>query len=91
MLSVLLALAFEAHLQLARKMSYELLSPWQWGMMAACLYPVVPDVMFCMKYIVEEKAVSNLPPLNDAAVLVSFQKLQLEHESHTAAAEAAHL
>ena len=78
-LHVLLALAFETHLQLARKMSYELLSPWQWGMMAACLYPVVPDVMFLMKYIVGDKPVSTLPPLNDAAVLVSFDKLQLEH------------
>lgn len=89
-LSVLLALAHEAHLQLARKLSHEVLSPWQWGMTSACLHPVTPDVIFCMKWIVGEQAVSSLPPLNDAAVLVSFQKLQLQHEGHAAAAKAAH-
>lgn len=89
-LSVLLGLAYEAHLQLARKLSYEVLSPWQWGMTSACLHPIVPDVIFCMKWIAGEEAVSSLPPLNDAAVLVGYSKLQLAHESHAAAAQAAH-
>ena len=87
-LYVLHALAFESHLQLGRKMCYGLLSPWQYGMMVACLYPVVPDVNFLMKYIVGDKPVSSLPPLKDAAVLVSFHKLQLGHGEQRTAAEA---
>ena len=57
-------------------------------MMVACLYPVVPDVNFLMKYIVGDKPVSSLSPLHDAAVLISFHKLQLEHAEQRTAADA---
>lgn len=90
-MSVLLALAYEAHLQLARKMCYEILSPWQWGMMAACLYPVIPDMVFCAKYVAGDQPVSTLPPLSDATLLCSFNHLRLKHDEARAAAEASHL
>lgn len=88
---MLVALAYEANLQLARKLCLELLSPWQWGMMAACLYPVVPDITFCLKYLAGDQSVSVLPPLADATVVAAFNHLRLKHDEERAAAEASHL
>lgn len=90
-LSVLMAMANEAHLQLARKLVLEILSPWQWGMMAACLYPVVPNMVFCLKYVAGDQPVSTILPLQEAALLSTFNQLRLTHDEERAAAEASHL
>ncbi|KAK9827492.1 hypothetical protein WJX74_005388 [Apatococcus lobatus] len=89
-LSVLLALAYEAALQLGRKFCYEILSPWQWGMMTACLYPVVPDIMYCVKYLAGDQPVSDLPQLSDAALLHNFDHLRQKHDIARADAETSH-
>lgn len=44
-LSVLLGLAHESHLAASRKLFLEVLSPWQFGLIAAGLFPMFADMM----------------------------------------------
>lgn len=63
-LSVILGLAQETRIQLARKIIYEILSPWQWGHISACFYPIMPDIVQCAKYIARDEPSVPIPALS---------------------------
>ena len=48
-LSVLLGLAHESHLAACRKLFLEVLSPWQYGLISASVFPLVADMMYLIK------------------------------------------
>lgn len=77
-LAVLLGLAYEAHQASGRKLFLEVLSPWQFGLIRACLYPVFSDIMYLIKFVAGDEPTSDLPPLSGAILVPRFNKIQMQ-------------